>query len=66
MVVQLALLTPPVALGLFIACNLAQTTIEEVMGDVWPFLALIFGMILIIAIFPEFTLWLPKIMGYIN
>jgi tripartite ATP-independent transporter DctM subunit len=66
MVVQLALLTPPVALGLFIACNLAQTTIEEVMGDVWPFLALIFGMILIIALFPEFTLWLPKIMGYIN
>ena len=66
MVVQLALLTPPVALGLFIACNLAQTTIEDVMGDVWPFLALIFAMILIIALFPEFTLWLPKIMGYIN
>jgi C4-dicarboxylate transporter DctM subunit len=66
MIVQLALLTPPVALGLFIACNLAQTTIEEVMGDVWPFLALIYGMILIIALFPGFTLWLPKIMGYIN
>jgi tripartite ATP-independent transporter DctM subunit len=66
MIVQLALLTPPVALGLFIACNLAQTTIEEVMQDVWPFLALIYGMILIIALFPRFTLWLPKIMGYIN
>ncbi len=66
MTVQLALLTPPVALGLFIACNLAQTTIEEVMNDVWPFLALIYGMILIIALFPQFTLWLPKIMGYIN
>jgi len=66
MIVQLALLTPPVALGLFIACNLAQTTIEEVMNDVWPFLALIYGMILIIALFPGFTLWLPKIMGYIN
>ncbi len=66
MIIQLALLTPPVALGLFIACNLAQTTIEEVMNDLWPFLALIYGMILIIALFPEFTLWLPKIMGYIN
>jgi tripartite ATP-independent transporter DctM subunit len=66
MIIQLALLTPPVALGLFIACNLAQTTIEEVMSDVWPFLAIIYAMILIIAIFPEFTLWLPKIMGYIN
>ncbi len=66
MIVQLALLTPPVALGLFIACNLAHTTIEEVMPDVWPFLALIYGMIIIIAIFPEFTLWLPKVMGYIK
>ena len=66
MIVQLALLTPPVALGLFIACNLAQTTIEEVMNDVWPFLALIYGMILLIALFPKFTLWLPTIMGYIK
>jgi tripartite ATP-independent transporter DctM subunit len=66
MIVQLALLTPPVALGLFITCNLAQTTIEEVMSDVWPFLALIYGMVIIIALFPDFTLWLPKIMGYID
>jgi C4-dicarboxylate transporter DctM subunit len=66
MIVQLALLTPPVALGLFIACNLAQTSIEEVMGDVWPFLILIYGMIIIIGIFPDFTLWLPKVMGYIK
>lgn len=66
MIVQLALLTPPVALGLFIACNLAQTTIEEVMNDVWPFLALIYGMILIIALFPGFTLWLPRLMGYVG
>lgn len=66
MIVQLALLTPPVALGLFIACNLAETTIEEVMSDVWPFLGLIYGMILIIALFPNFTLWLPRMMGYIH
>jgi tripartite ATP-independent transporter DctM subunit len=66
MIVQLALLTPPVALGLFIACNLAQTTVEEVMKDVWPFLALIYVMIILIAFFPEFTLWLPKLAGYIQ
>lgn len=66
MIVQLALLTPPVALGLFIACNLAETTIEEVMSDVWPFLALIYGMTIIIALFPDFTLWLPRVTGYIQ
>ncbi|UCF94971.1 MAG: TRAP transporter large permease subunit [Desulfobacterales bacterium] len=66
MIVQLALLTPPVALGLFITCRLADTRIEDVMSDVWPFLALIYGMILIIAFFPELTLWLPKMLGYIN
>lgn len=66
MIVQLALLTPPVALGLFISCNLAETTIEEVMSDVWPFLILIYGMTIIIALFPSFTLWLPRITGYIQ
>ena len=30
------------------------------------FIYQLFAMILIIALFPEFTLWLPKIMGYIN
>jgi tripartite ATP-independent transporter DctM subunit len=66
MTVQLALLTPPVALGLFITCRLAGVEIEDVMSDVWPFLVLIFGMIGVLALFPQLTLWLPKLLGMIH
>lgn len=64
MTVQVALITPPVALGLFIACRLAKTTIEEVFIDIWPFLFLIFGIIILIALFPDLVMWLPRLFGY--
>lgn len=66
MIVQLALITPPVALGLFLACKLADTTIEEVLPDVWPFLGFLYAMMLAMAFFPGMTLWLPKMLGYLK
>lgn len=66
MAIQLALLTPPVALGLFVACGIAKTTVEEVVSDVWPYLFLLYGMIIAMACFPGLTLWLPRLFGYIR
>jgi len=65
MTVQIALITPPVALGLFVACRLAKTTIEEVFADIWPFLFLIFGIMILIALCPNVTMWLPRLFGYV-
>ncbi|MEA1964424.1 MAG: TRAP transporter large permease [Candidatus Aerophobetes bacterium] len=64
MIVQVALITPPVALGLFIVCRLAETTIEEVFTDIWPFLFLIFGIIILVALLPGLAMWLPGLFGY--
>ena len=65
MTIQLALITPPVALGLFIVSRLAEITLEEAIKDTWPYLILIFGIILLIALFPDLTLWLPRLAGYL-
>ncbi len=64
MTVQVALITPPVALGLFIVCPIAECSIEEASGGIWPFLFLVFGVILLVAFFPAVTDWLPKLFGY--
>lgn len=64
MTVQLALITPPVALGLFIVSRMAETTIEDVIKDAWPYMVLIYAIILLIAFFPQLTLWLPRLAGY--
>ena len=66
MIIQLALITPPVALGLFLACRLADATIEEVLPDVWPFLIFLYVIMVSMAFFPGLTLWLPKMLGYVK
>jgi tripartite ATP-independent transporter DctM subunit len=66
MIIQLALITPPVALGLFLACRLADATIEEVLPDVWPFLIFLYVMMVAMAFFPGLTLWLPRVLGYVK
>ncbi len=64
MTVQVALITPPVALGLFIVCPIAECSIEEVTGGIWPFLFLVLGVILLVAFWPGVTTWFPRLFGY--
>ena len=64
MTVQVALITPPVALGLFIVCPIAECSIEEATGGIWPFLLLVFGIILLVAFWPGLTDWVPRLFGY--
>ena len=64
MTVQVALITPPVALGLFIICPIAECTIEEATAGIWPFLFLVFAVILLVAFWPGVTNWLPRLFGY--
>lgn len=64
MTVQVALITPPVALGLFIVCPIAECTLEDVTGHIWPFLLLVFGVILLVAFWPGITTWFPRLFGY--
>lgn len=64
MTVQVALITPPVALGLFIVCPIADCSIEEAAKDIWPFLLLVFGVILLVAFWPGVTDWVPHLFGF--
>jgi TRAP-type C4-dicarboxylate transport system permease large subunit len=64
MTVQVALITPPVALGLFIVCPIAECSIEDVSRSIWPFLLLVFGVVIMVAFWPGVTAWLPRLFGY--
>lgn len=63
MTVQIALITPPVALGLFIICPIAECSIEDTTREIWPFLLLVFAVILLVAFWPGVTDWVPKLFG---
>jgi tripartite ATP-independent transporter DctM subunit len=61
---QVALLTPPVCLGLFIVCPFAGCTIAEASREVIPFVVAIMGLTLLIIFVPDVAMWLPRLAGY--
>ncbi|MEM5786729.1 MAG: TRAP transporter large permease [Syntrophobacteraceae bacterium] len=64
MTVQIALITPPVAVGLFIVTPIAGCSVEEASREILPFLLLLTVVVLTVSFFPDVALWLPKKFGY--
>lgn len=59
----IGLCTPPVGSVLFIGVQVAGTTLEKVIGPLIPFfIAMILGLI-VISLWPGFSLWLPRLFG---
>jgi C4-dicarboxylate transporter DctM subunit len=63
---EMALLTPPVGVNLFVASSLAQIPIEKVAVGVLPYLLALTLCILLFTFFPEYVLWLPKLTGHLQ
>ena len=54
--------TPPVASFLFIATAIAKTTLGDASRNIWVFLAVMVGVILLSVIFPGLVLFLPRVL----
>jgi len=54
--------TPPVASFLFISTAIAKTTLGDTSRNVWVFLAVMVGVILLSVIFPDLVLFLPRVL----
>ena len=59
---EIALLTPPVGLNLFVIANISKTPLTEVVRGTMPFVALMLGLLALITYVPVFALWLPGLM----
>ncbi len=60
----IGLVTPPVALCLFISGNIAGAPIEHVFRSTIPLLLLQIGVLGIVAYFPQSYLWVPRLFGF--
>lgn len=65
MTVNLAIgtVTPPVALNLYVAANLADISMERISKAAFPFVLALFAALLIITYIPSLSLWLPRLFG---
>ncbi|HKS87213.1 MAG TPA: TRAP transporter large permease [Pseudolabrys sp.] len=51
---------PPVGAILFVGCAVGKVSIEEVMRKIWPFYAVMFGVLMLVTYIPALSLWLPS------
>ncbi len=56
--------TPPMGVSLYITGSISNRDIIYVSKAVMPFLAIQVAVLLLITYFPDFVLWLPRLMGY--
>ncbi len=62
--VETALITPPVGLNLFVVQSLRKSgSMQAVITGSLPFVAALFAMVGLLAMFPGLALWLPSIFG---
>lgn len=58
-------ITPPVGTTLFVGVKVGNTRIEEVIGPLLPYFAVIFLVLLLVTYIPALSMWLPWMMGYV-
>lgn len=58
----IGMLTPPVGLGLYVMCSVADCRFEPLTRSVMPFLVILVISLLIITFVPWFSMWLPGIL----
>ncbi len=61
---NVAMLTPPLGVNLFVASRIAHLSVERISIAVIPYLIALTIAILILAFIPEISTWLPYTLGY--
>ncbi|MBO4335296.1 MAG: TRAP transporter large permease [Desulfovibrio sp.] len=61
---NVAMLTPPLGVNLFVSSRLSGTSVEKVSVAVLPYIAALTACILFFTYFPKIILWLPHLLGY--
>ena len=58
----IGLVTPPVGSVLFIGTAIGKITIAQSMRTIWPFWLAGLAVLLVVTLFPELSLWLPRVL----
>lgn len=59
----IGIITPPVGMALFISCSSLGVKMEQISKQIIPFVILYIIITVLIILFPEITLWLPRLLG---
>lgn len=60
----IGMLTPPVGVVLFVVCGVTKVPMRELVRNAWPFIALMYGVLVLCMLFPSIVTALPRALGY--
>ena len=58
--IEIAMITPPVGLNLFVVSAISKSRLEEAVRGVIPFLLVMIAVLMALVVFPEISLYLPN------
>ena len=64
LMVAIGQVTPPIAVNLMVACRIAGVRIEDTLRWVLWLVAALLVVLLLVILFPQLALWLPRALGY--
>lgn len=53
--------TPPVAVNLYVAANIARVPMETMSAAVWPFVMAMLAALVVVTLWPGLSTWLPRL-----
>ncbi|WP_417210370.1 TRAP transporter large permease [Antarctobacter sp.] len=62
--IMLGLITPPYGLLLFVMTSISGCSLGQIIREILPFLLALLVALLTITLFPDLSLWLPRLFGY--
>ena len=61
---MIGLITPPYGILLFVINAVTGIPLKEIIGEIWAFLAVLIGALLLLIMFPDLVLFLPRLLGF--
>lgn len=63
---MIGLITPPYGVLLFVLNALTGIPLREIIHEIWVFIALLVGALVLMVLVPDTVLWLPRTLGYVK
>lgn len=64
--IMIGLVTPPYGVLLFVISGVTGIALRDIIREIWLFIAVLILALLIMILFPETVLWLPRQFGYVG
>lgn len=61
---MIGLITPPYGVVLFVLNAVTAIPLRTIIAEIWPFIGMLLVALILMILFPDVVLWLPRLFGY--